>query len=52
MAQVFRHSWLERGGYFDESEMDIQIAQSFSERDGKPVLTANIPVKALRKVAR
>ncbi|MDR1704349.1 MAG: cell division topological specificity factor MinE [Clostridiales bacterium] len=37
---------------FDESEMDIQIAQSFSERDGKPVLTANIPVKALRKVAR
>lgn len=36
---------------FDESEMDIQISQSFSREDGKPVLVANIPVKSLRKVA-
>ncbi|MCL2702607.1 MAG: cell division topological specificity factor MinE [Defluviitaleaceae bacterium] len=36
---------------FDENEMDIQIAQSFAGEDGKPVLVANIPVKALRKVS-
>jgi len=37
---------------FDEKEMDIQIAQNTSGDDGKPVLVANIPVKALRKVSR
>ena len=37
---------------FDESEMEIQISRNVSEDDGKPVLVANIPVKALRKVVR
>ena len=37
---------------FDENEMDIQISKSMTGEDGKPVLIANIPVKALRKVAR
>jgi len=38
---------------FDEKEMDIQISQAMSGgQDGKPVLVANIPVKALRKIAR
>ena len=37
---------------FDEKEMDIQISQGMSGDNGKPVLVANIPVRALRKVTR
>ncbi|MCL2406580.1 MAG: cell division topological specificity factor MinE [Defluviitaleaceae bacterium] len=35
---------------FDEKAMDIQISQSQSAEDGKPVLVANIPVLSLRKM--
>lgn len=37
----------------DEEELDIQISQTASETNGNvPVLCANIPIKAMRKVAK